>query len=356
MERSARTGMSRRSVAAHQCRGAAALLALSFLTGAGCVSRGNVDVLEARLRETQDSLRANERELSQVRNELELAQKETDQLRNRASTVGHKVIPAEHAQSLGRVSGLSINRLMSGGKDQDGDKQDEAIQVIVTPHDSEGDLVKIAGQLEIEAYDLTKSGDDKRIGRWMFEPGEVRKHWHAGFLSSGYQFHLPLDEAPGGKQLLVHARMLTTDGRQFDTNQTLAVATGPKDAAGRMTAETGRRSTRDDLDDEVTAAATVLRRPLSRPQLQNVGQASVEFEDPPARLTAVTADGERESGTVVVPDPMDLDLPAFSPNERSNGGASPFPKNIAPEVAKPFPMGLRQTSDNWTDDTLPRIR
>lgn len=208
-----------------RCMTAAAGAALWVWIGAGCATRGNVDALEAHLRQTQDQLRRSEKELARTRSERDTARHETELVRQQAASAGNvaEAILPEHTQSLSRIANLSINRMMSGGKDNDGDKRDEALQVIVAPLDGDGDLVKIAGTVEIEAYDLSRSGEDKRIGRWQFDAAEARKHWHSGFLSSGFQFHLPWQEAPGGKDILVHARLTTSDGRQFDTNQTLLV-------------------------------------------------------------------------------------------------------------------------------------
>ena len=205
-----------------------AALASSALSSSGCASRGNVDALEAQLRQTQDSLRHSEQRMAKVQSELDLAHREKEVLRQQMTAANGPSSGAlpEQTQALARISGLSINKLMSGGKDQDGDQADEALQLIVAPHDADGDLVKVAGQMEIEAYDMSRTGEDKRVGRWVFDSGEARKHWHSGFLSSGFQFHLPWEQSPGGKEILVHARLVTSDGRQFDTNQTINVRPG----------------------------------------------------------------------------------------------------------------------------------
>lgn len=210
-------------------RVAAMGLSLAAFASGGCVSRGNVEALEARLRQTQDDLRRSEKQLTRAQTDLDLARKETDLLQKQVAQTEQlkgSLIP-EQTQALARIAGLSINKLMSGGKDRDGDRLDDAMQVIVSPLDGDGDLVKIAGQMEIEAYDMARTGDDKRIGRWVFDSSEARKNWHSGFLSSGYQFQLPWQQPPSGKNVLVHARLTTSDGRQFDTDQTLVVNVDP---------------------------------------------------------------------------------------------------------------------------------
>lgn len=210
-------------------RVAAMGLSLAAFASSGCVSRGNVEALEARLRQSQDDLRRSEKQLARAHTDLDLARKETDLLQKQVAQTEQmkgSLIP-EQTQALARIAGLSINKLMSGGKDHDGDRLDDAMQVIVSPLDGDGDLVKIAGQMEIEAYDMARTGDDKRIGRWVFDSSEARKNWHSGFLSSGYQFQLPWQQPPSGKNVLVHARLTTSDGRQFDTDQTLVVNVDP---------------------------------------------------------------------------------------------------------------------------------
>ncbi|WP_075091845.1 hypothetical protein [Planctomyces sp. SH-PL14] len=376
-----------------------AALASAALSSSGCASRGNVEALEAQLRQTQDSLRHSEQRMAKVQSELDLAHREKEVLRQQmtaANGPSSSGLP-EQTQALARISGLSINRLMSGGKDQDGDQADEALQLIVAPHDADGDLVKVAGQMEIEAYDMSRTGEDKRVGRWVFDSGEARKHWHSGFLSSGFQFHLPWEQTPGGKEILVHARLVTSDGRQFDTNQTINVRPGLAAAPGRIVppaqlqqvsqaklaplSAMPRRSRVTTPDEVQTVSVEAGPVSVGRAQLDFLEDVTVEDIDAKPALgakpspwaskdTSPTAAPEGDARPVppprdVEPDPAPAAPPSTAPWKKAPAEASAPPRVAPAKDAKPlapvgetrpFPRGLSTTSDNWTDETIPVLR
>lgn len=376
-----------------------AALGSTALSSSGCASRGNVDALEAQLRQTQDSLRHSEQRMAKVQSELDLAHREKELLRQQMTAVNGPSSGAlpEQTQALARISGLSINKLMSGGQDQDGDQTDEALQLIVAPHDADGDLVKVAGQMEIEAYDMSRTGEDKRVGRWVFDSGEARKHWHSGFLSSGFQFHLPWEQSPGGKEILVHARLVTSDGRQFDTNQTINVRPGLAAAPGRIVppphlqqvsqaklaplSAMPRRSKVAKADEVQTVSVESESVSVGRAELDFLDEITVEDVDarpavdtkpsPWARKDASPiASAEPDARPVppprdVEPDPAPAAPPSTAPWKKAAAVDSAPPKVAPPKDAKPltpagetrpFPRGLSTTSDNWTDETIPVLR
>lgn len=376
-----------------------AALASTALSSSGCASRGNVEALEAQLRQTQDSLRHSEQRMAKVQSELDLAHREKELLRQQmtaANGPSSSGLP-EQTQALARISGLSINRLMSGGKDQDGDQADEALQLIVAPHDADGDLVKVAGQMEIEAYDMSRTGEDKRVGRWVFDSGEARKHWHSGFLSSGFQFHLPWEQTPGGKEILVHARLVTSDGRQFDTNQTINVRPGLAAAPGRIVppaqlqqvsqaklaplSAMPRRSRVTTPDEVQTVSVEAGPVSVGRAQLDFLEDVTVEDIDGKPALGAkpspwaskdTSPPAAPEGDARPVPPPRDVEPgpapaapPSTAPWKKVSAEASAPPRVAPPKDAKPlapagetrpFPRGLSTTSDNWTDETIPVLR
>jgi hypothetical protein len=246
------------------------------------------------------------------------------------------------------------------------------------PVDADGDLVKLSGRLEIEILDLARSGEEQRLGQWSYTPEQTRELWHSGLLAAGYQVELPLPAAPSGNSLLLHGRLVSADGRQFDTTHTIRLSEPsiglrplqrPRMSAGNM--ETVRSPTRQDndaigaawLDDE--AHSTGQRKPLTEARRP---------PDPPG-IIAVEGLSESDPQPVsqsdaprrLVPTPIEL----APPSPRTPGDTSTrrrpaplFPEDDAgdrpapdsrPRRPRPFPEGV-QTSDNWTDATLPRLR
>ena len=288
-----------------------------------------MELLEAEIRQSQDSLYRAEAKSTELQSQLALARRETDLIRSQAVSHGDQAPLPEQTGNLVRLAGVKINTLLSGGKDRDGKPGDDLLVALITPHDEQGDLVKIAGDVEIEAYDMSLSGDDKRVGHWTFDPEQSAKSWHSGFVGAGLQFELPWQEVPANKDLLVHARLRTADGRQFDTNSPLKI---------------------------VPPTSTT-------PGLISVPQAL-----PVKHETELRVDRQIETADQKIPaDPITRPVPFYDDVEPRTT-PRPFPgADNTPEELKPSSPAAKQqpghasldgieTSDSWTDETIPRLR
>ncbi len=109
------------------------------------------------------------------------------------------------------------------GGQHDQQPGDDALSVVLIPHDDQGELVKIPGKILVEAFDLGGTEGTEPIGRWSYDLSEVRQHWHKGVIQSGYQFELPLEGVPRSDKVLLHGRLVTSDGRQFDTSHEIRI-------------------------------------------------------------------------------------------------------------------------------------
>ena len=199
------------------------LLSLPVLVVAGCVTRGNVELLEARLRERVDELSQLQSQLRETESKLAIARREAVDLRAQLNSNGQKTILPEQADVLYRATGIRINTLLTGGLDRDEIPGDDTLSVVLVPHDADGEVLKLPAQIEIEVLDLSKPQDQQRIGSWTFSVDESRPHWHRGLFGTGYLFNLKWQQIPESSELLLHARLTTTDNRQFDTSSLVRV-------------------------------------------------------------------------------------------------------------------------------------
>lgn len=290
----------------------------------GCASRGSMDILEAEIRQTEDALHQAESQRKSLEVQLAEARRETELLRTQlVSTTGAAPLP-EQTGNLVRLSGLSINTLLSGGKDRDGHPGDEVLVTLVAPIDQQGDLVKIAGEVEIEAYDMSLPGEDKLVGRWTFTSAEAAQAWHSGFVGAGLQFELPWQTPPSSPELVVHARLRTDDGRQLDTSTKLKVAPIP----GMMTPDSFAP--------------------------QTIQPVKLDTSRTPPRKIPAALDHHLPPASRLVPNYDDVDA-------APDVDVRPFPNPVNPPSThkpRPDPPSLNgvQTSDNWTDETIPRLR
>ena len=196
---------------------------LAALLICGCSSRRNSEILEARLRDQQARLAVLETKLTDSQSELKSTRRQATMLRRQLAARGEDTILPEQADALFRAIGVRINKLLTGSIDRDGKPGDELLAALLVPHDEQGSLIKIPGTVEFELFDLSRTVDARCIGSWQFDVEQTRKHWHAGFFGSGYAFHLPWQQLPESSDLLLHARLTTTDDRQFDTSVKIAV-------------------------------------------------------------------------------------------------------------------------------------
>ncbi len=199
------------------------MLCLLAAAYSGCAARRSHDIVESRLREQSRLLAETESSLTKAQNELAIARQESDSLRQQLIADGKSPILPEQADVLFRATGIKINELLTGSLDRDGQPGDELLSAVVVPHDTDGEPMKLPGEMHLELFDLSQPGEQKRIGEWTFAASDAREHWHSGFLSSGYMFQLPWQQAPSSKQVVLHAQLKTADGREFNTSATIDI-------------------------------------------------------------------------------------------------------------------------------------
>lgn len=326
------------------------------LLATGCASRGNSELLEANLRQQQDQIASYERKVSKLHDELVAARAETDQLRRELLAMG-KDGRQEATEPLSKVAGIQFNSMMTGGRDADGSPGHDVITAVLAPHDKDGDLVKLGGELELEVLDLTRPANEQRLGHWKYSSEQARELWHSGFLASGFQVDLPVAAGAKSGEVILHGRLLTADGRQFDTQTPVKLASAetmapPKSLPAPRQSRPVTRTPPPRQNPEIRTVSAEVVPDRPKPQVETAGFASLE-EAPP---------------TVSRPVPPPKDLPPASdlPIVRPGVSPRPFPATAAPQNAstpKPFPVNAKTgkadvtlMSDRWTEAEIPRLR
>ena len=271
-------------------------LALLALGMAGCLGhRGETELLEARLRQQQNRADANARDLAEAREQLQLARRDADLLRRQIAEGGGNPLPSEFTDQLFQASGIRFNGLMTGGRDRDQAPGDETLVAVITPHDDQGDDVKLIGTIDLEVLDMSLPERDRRIAGWTFTPEQARGMWKNGMFSRGFQWEAPWPKPPGSKELLLHASLTAPDGRKFDATHPI----------------------------KITPPATTAAPPAG------IQQAHLESQRPPPAA-------------------------AGQPENAFEWAREQRPAPLTRTTEKPS-GGLR-TSDNWTDATIPVLR
>jgi len=235
----------------------AEMLSLCLLSLAGCLAgRGQTEVLQARLREQEQTLADVQSQLAKQEQALSQARRDADELRRQlAQADGGGLLP-EQSDLLVRVSGIKINGLLTAGVDRDEVAGDDSLFVQFAPHDADGELVKLPGAIDIAVLDPALPESARTVAKWSFNADESRSHWTRGFLGTGYQFTLPWPhEPPRHAELVLHVRLRPVDGREFTATHVLRIEPP-------VTTADDRQVVRKPIEPTARPAAPTARAPL----------------------------------------------------------------------------------------------
>lgn len=260
---------------------------LLILTLMGCGGRGNSDLLEARLRQQEDSIFALQRDLNDSQQALESARHQSEAMSKQLAKASNGSLLPEQTQALYKVTGVKVNSLLTGGVDLDSKPGDELWTTVITPHDADGETVKLPADFELELVDLNQPEENRRVGLWTFDSQEARSHWYSGFAGSGFRFELPWQTAPRNSELTLVVRMTSPDGRSFNTTSSLKIA-------------------------QLENTAPV-KQAVSRSQLTPAEPARISFEEKPAII-------QQQSATVST----EVENPFEETRESQPAAPSPF--------------------------------
>lgn len=133
-----------------------------------------------------------------------------------------------------RVARVTLDPQRTSGWDADPETPgDEGLIVVVEPRNAAGELVPVAGQIAIAAYDAglleqhkghPRRGELAHVGTWHFNPQDAQT-W---FLpdADGEKMHFELrwpEAAPASRQVRVYVRYVTESGRALQSNWSLAI-------------------------------------------------------------------------------------------------------------------------------------
>ena len=126
----------------------------------------------------------------------------------------------------------------TGGLDTDGQPGDERLKVILEPLDAEGDVVKRAGALVLEAFEAA-SGEPRLYAQWEWSREELARTWLSGPGLYGYVLKLdwrPEGRPPESGRLMLRARFTTLSEEVLSAEKEVPIrrgaAAGPERTRG----------------------------------------------------------------------------------------------------------------------------
>jgi hypothetical protein len=173
-------------------------------------------------------LRARERELREIKEELDRTKAYANGLQTELNSE-HGLPPpvwTDPPVTPYPMRSLVLGRQTSGLESNYG-SGDQALQVVVEPHDAEDQAVKVAGNLVVQALEITPEGAKKPLSTWEISAEQLRRSWHSGLLSTGYTVVLPWKTCPTTERLRVVAQFKLPDGRTFEADKDIVIHLPP---------------------------------------------------------------------------------------------------------------------------------
>jgi hypothetical protein len=102
---------------------------------------------------------------------------------------------AERLEKLYYVTAIKLERL-TGGADYDGKPGDDGITVYLQPVDQNGHVIKAAGDIRIELFDLSNPDGRRLIGEYVWDVDHTRELWHGRLMTHHYTAKCPWRTGP----------------------------------------------------------------------------------------------------------------------------------------------------------------
>jgi hypothetical protein len=174
----------------------------------------------------ENELRARDREVRELRDQLEGAQALNFALQNEVRVSrGEPLTFDPHAPPpvfTSPIKSLTLGR-QTGGYDGDGQPGDEALQVVLEPRDGDNQAVKVPAFAEVMAAEVLPDGHKRPLSVWQINADQLRRSWRSGLLGSAFYVILPWQTPPSVEKLRVTARLILPDGRSFEADRDVTV-------------------------------------------------------------------------------------------------------------------------------------
>ncbi len=116
----------------------------------------------------------------------------------------------------------------TGGANTDAKPGDDAVKVVIEPIDQHGSVIKTAGSVKVQVFDLAAPKAKNLLAESNHVPNTVTKHWVSGFMGGYFTFTCPLPATPDHSELTVRAEFVEyLTGKTFTAQKVVKVDLPP---------------------------------------------------------------------------------------------------------------------------------
>jgi hypothetical protein len=191
------------------------LLLLIFFYTSGCKAPSEANI---QLRKDKQQLESRIAEMGQ---QLDAARARIAGLESGAGSL--PTLPGDRLEKLFTVHGIKLGRLTGGDPATRPGEADEGIKIYLSPIDQTGAALKATGTVEVEAFDLELTGEN-RIGRWVIDPETLKSRWRSLAMLEAFVIELPWQQPPQHSKLALKIKFRDElTGRVYDAIQQITV-------------------------------------------------------------------------------------------------------------------------------------
>ena len=168
-------------------------------------------------------------EKQQLQQEKARLEQQNAQLKEQVATL--QKFPSDRMDQFVKVEKIEFGkftRAYDGNTEADKDGYDDGVIVYLILKDKEGDVIKAAGTVEIELWDLIVA---KHIIGEFIPMGDLQTHWLSGPLTNHYKFQIPWpkDNPPTHRFLTLKLRFQEAlTGRTFEEHKKIEAHLRPE--------------------------------------------------------------------------------------------------------------------------------
>jgi len=226
------------------------------------------------------------------------------------------------------VSRVTLNRLLTGGVNQDDRPGDEGVMVVIEPRNDANQIINVPGELAVVVVDPNIQKGDPRVARWDFSADESAAHFRKSLLAEGIHLELPWPgEIPKHERLHLHVRYVPAEGTEFRADQAIDVALPPP----AQHWQAAPPEAIPDGESLSTPPALSVSEPETLPSPESEPSLPTEFDQPPQPQPVGTGESLPASAA---PAPLDTS------SRDATSLAEPRTAGLEP-VAEPKPSGRR---------------
>jgi len=171
-------------------------------------------------------------ELAELRTQNEQLQQQNIQQREQIDRLQQQMtqlrgFDEDRLEHLVRAEKIDFGRF-SRAYDDDKDGVDDGVVIYLLVRDRQGDVIKVAGEVEIELWDLAAEQGEQLLGEWRFDFEKLGQYWLGGPLTDHYKFKLPWQVGKKPTHANLTVKLVFRDaleGKVFEVNKLIEAKT-----------------------------------------------------------------------------------------------------------------------------------